>query len=122
VLVQTPRFSRQTEDFACGHCGEQVRGDGYTNHCPACLWSRHVDESPGDRAAGCRGLMAPVGALYEQGRTVLVQRCVDCGHSWRNRAADGDDTDAVLALFGQVVDGTAAPARDRRRRGRNSVR
>ena len=49
-------FIRKTEDFICEHCGREVRGNGYTNHCPYCLWSKHVDINPGDRAAGCGGL------------------------------------------------------------------
>ncbi|MFA6992594.1 MAG: RNHCP domain-containing protein, partial [Candidatus Gracilibacteria bacterium] len=37
------RFSRTIEDFVCEKCGAKVKGDGYTNHCPKCLWSKHVD-------------------------------------------------------------------------------
>ncbi len=97
------RFSRVAEDFTCAHCGAQVRGNGYTNHCPRCLWSRHVDVYPGDRAASCQGLMRPIGALRERGRTIVVQQCVDCGHLWRNRTADADDQEVVLGLFGRPV-------------------
>ncbi len=97
------RFTRRREDFTCAHCGTRVRGDGYTNHCPSCLWSRHVDIAPGDRAADCGGLMPPVGVLSEQDRYVLVQRCVVCGHQRRNRAGRGDDRVALAALFGQPV-------------------
>jgi hypothetical protein len=103
MTTPSARFTRRREDFACGHCGRAVRGNGYTNHCPACLWSRHVDVSPGDRAADCGGLMEPVGVLFEQGRHVLVQVCVVCGHRRRNRAAAGDDPAALAALFGRPV-------------------
>ena len=48
--------------------------------------------------------MEPVGALYEGGRTVVVQRCQRCGHTWRNRTARNDSRDAVLALFGGPVE------------------
>jgi hypothetical protein len=102
--MESARFSRRAEDFDCLHCGATVRGNGYTNHCPHCLWSRHVDVDPGDRAADCGGPMEPVGALYEGGRTVLVQRCRRCGHSRRNRTAADDARAAVLALFGRVVE------------------
>jgi hypothetical protein len=47
--------------------------------------------------------MEPVGALSERGETVLVHRCVACGHSRRNRSAADDDSDALLALFGRPV-------------------
>ena len=100
---EAARFTRRREDFTCEHCGARVRGDGYTNHCPRCLWSKHVDVSPGDRAADCGGAMPPVGVLFEDGRHVLVQRCVRCGHQRRNRAAAGDDRAALQALYGQPV-------------------
>ena len=103
--MESATFTRRPEDFDCLHCGLRVRGDGYTNHCPRCLWSRYVDaDSPGDRESTCGGAMEPVGALYEGGRTIVVQRCQQCGHTWRNRTARNDSRDAVLALFGRVVE------------------
>jgi rubrerythrin len=102
--VESRKFTRQPEDFDCLHCGRQVRGNGYTNHCPHCLWSRHVDVRPGDRGSDCGGEMEPVGALYEGGRTIVVQRCRRCGHTWRNKTARNDSRAAVLALFGRVVE------------------
>ena len=54
------QFVRRREDFVCEHCGTKVVGDGYTNHCPKCLWSKHVDIMPGDRAEDCQGLMRPI--------------------------------------------------------------
>src|SRR3954452_24116834 len=71
-LVSGARFTRTREDFTCGNCGAAVRGNGYTNHCPRCLWSRHVDVDPGDRAADCGALMRPVGVLFEGDQHVLV--------------------------------------------------
>lgn len=92
------RFTRRTEDFVCGHCEREVRGTGYTNHCPHCLWSRHVDVRPGDRAADCGGLMEPIGAQLERGELVVVQCCVECGHLWRNKTSPADDRDLLIAL------------------------
>lgn len=37
-------FTRVIEDFICENCGTEVKGNGYTNHCPKCLWSKHVDK------------------------------------------------------------------------------
>jgi hypothetical protein len=59
-------FKKTKEDFVCEHCGKPVVGNGYTNHCPECLWSKHVDVNPGDRAATCLGLMEPVGVTIDQ--------------------------------------------------------
>ena len=48
--------------------------------------------------------MEPIGALYEGGRTIVVQRCQTCGHTWRNKTARDDSRNAALALFGRVVE------------------
>jgi RNHCP domain len=98
-----PSFTRRRENFTCLRCRIPVRGNGYTNHCPQCLWSQHVDVHPGDRAAECGGAMEPLGALSERGEIVVVQRCTVCGYTRRNRAAGNDNRDALLALFGRPV-------------------
>ncbi|WDF05905.1 RNHCP domain-containing protein [Shouchella hunanensis] len=37
-----------------------TRANGsYRNHCPFCLYSKHQDIIPGDRASTCGGLMEP---------------------------------------------------------------
>ena len=90
------RFTRTYEDFRCAQCGRQVAGNGYTNHCPACLWSLHVDVHPGDRAATCRALMQPIGLLYERGEFVVLHECVRCGLRRRNRASFDDNLSGLL--------------------------
>jgi hypothetical protein len=97
-------FRRTVEDFTCEHCGSFNRGDGYTNHCTRCLHSKHVDDSPGDRAAGCHGDMAPVDVLLERGRHVLVHRCTRCGIERRCRTSPGDDRDAMDAVVRAKAD------------------
>lgn len=92
------RFQRRVEDFLCLHCGRAVAGDGFTNHCPSCLWSRHVDRLPGDRAADCGGAMAPVAVESTRDGQVLTHRCQRCGHEKRNRASAADDFRAILAV------------------------
>jgi len=73
------KFIRRKENFTCGHCGAFVTGTGYTNHCPKCLWSKHVDVHPGDRKSTCGGMMEPV-AIRPKGRGyVVTHRCLVCG-------------------------------------------
>jgi RNHCP domain len=91
-------FTRRIEDFDCERCGTPIHGDGYTNHCAHCLWSKHVDIDPGDRAAGCGGLMAPIDVILERGRHVLVHRCTVCGIERRCRTSDGDDVDTMVEI------------------------
>lgn len=92
------------EPFTCVHCGHAARPHGRTarDHCPACLRSVHVDVVPGDRAAGCGGVLDPVGAVVRGDEVLLEYRCRRCGETRRNRALlDGDDPDrweVVVAL------------------------
>jgi len=69
------------EDFTCQHCGKEVKGNGRTNHCPSCLWSKHMDDAvPGDRASACAGMMKPVGVWVKYGEIKRVEhKCLDCG-------------------------------------------
>jgi len=90
------RFQRKKEDFVCGACGKEVRGNGYTNHCPVCLWSKHVDVNPGDRKSECGGMMRPV-QIEKKGRGWAVRhRCLDCGFEKNNKLSDGDDTEGFF--------------------------
>ncbi|MFN8126542.1 MAG: RNHCP domain-containing protein [Candidatus Nanopelagicales bacterium] len=102
-------FTRTVEDFSCAHCGAAVTGDGYTNHCPRCLWSRHVDIDPGDRAADCGGLMEPVAAGVRTDEWFLVHRCVECGFVRRNRTAPSDDPAAIRGLLGRPIPDAGRP-------------
>lgn len=91
-------FIKTVEDFNCAHCGAVVRGNGYTNHCPNCLWSRHVDESPGDRLSDCGGMMRPIFVVSEGGRFVITHQCEICGKQKRQHTSDTDNIDAIIEL------------------------
>jgi len=101
------RFTRMVEDFTCEQCGREVRGNGYTNHCPRCLYSKHVDVNPGDRASGCGGLMVPVAAGIERGAYFLVHRCAACGLIHRNKKSPNDNIEALLTYFGRPIPSTS---------------
>lgn len=78
---------------------------GYRNHCPACLWSMHVDDNPGDRASACGGPMRPAGLDQRSGKGwMIMHRCIECGTARPNRVAvdtvQPDDIDAVVRLSG----------------------
>ena len=93
------KFQRRIEDFTCENCGAKVRGGGYTNHCPVCLWSKDVDVNPGDRASKCGGLMRPVAIETKGEDFIVLHRCVECGKERRNRTAPNDDFDAMLEIM-----------------------
>lgn len=91
-------FVRRVEDFVCDHCHVDNRGDGYTNHCYSCLHSKHVDISPGDRLADCRGMMVPVRVELRAGIICLVHRCGSCQAERRCRISPEDDQEQIRAL------------------------
>lgn len=103
-MAAAKRFQRTIEDFVCEHCGAFVKGDGYTNHCPKCLWSKHVDVNPGDRASSCKGLMEPLRIEGASPSYRIVHRCVSCGYEKRNDIDHDDDPSAVIAIAAKTAD------------------
>jgi len=92
------RFTRLIEDFFCENCNNTVKGDGYTNHCPHCLHSKHVDINPGDRLSNCGGRMRPVFLENSRKGFVITFECEKCGQLKKNRAAENDNMDVVIEL------------------------
>lgn len=93
-------FIRTKEDFVCEKCGALVIGTGYTNHCPRCLWSKHVDVDPGDRLALCYGMMEPMRIEGTVARLRVLNRCTLCGFERYNDIAQTDSLDAVISVSG----------------------
>src|SRR5512136_742535 len=101
--------------FTCRHCNMPVSsasclsGVQNRNHCPYCLWSRHLDlYSAGDRLSACKSLMQPVGLTLkltrkrygtERGELMLIHLCAECRHLSINRIAADDDSQTVLTVF-----------------------
>jgi hypothetical protein len=75
--------------FTCEHCGEAVRrgeGEPPRNHCPACLWSKHVGfgDTHGLGYPPCGAMMRPTDVGGEQ----VVWRCLGCGFMMRGPTDD----------------------------------
>jgi predicted RNA-binding Zn-ribbon protein involved in translation (DUF1610 family) len=97
------KFKKTVEDFVCGHCGYKVKGDGFTNHCSMCLWSKHVDVFPGDRGEKCGGLMEPVGLKIENGKEIVVHKCTKCGKVKVCKVSKKDNRDEVIKISQKVL-------------------
>jgi hypothetical protein len=91
-------FQRKIEDFICENCGHKVSGTGYTNHCPECLYSKHVDINPGDRAANCNGLMEPIGIEQSHNEYIILHRCTKCKFERKNKTAPEDNYNLIIKL------------------------
>lgn len=102
--MQTKSFQRTIENFECGNCHAQVEGNGYTNHCPQCLWSKHVDINPGDRAATCGGLMKPTALENENGEYIITHTCVTCSYKKRNKISPTDNFDVVVQVATELAE------------------
>ncbi len=106
-------FIGRNDGFICEHCGATVaptKGDTYRDHCPFCLYSKHIDIEPGDRACDCLGLMEPIAIELKGPTTVVVYRCTKCGTIKRNKAAlksaiQPDDYGAMLDLARKFAKG-----------------
>ena len=102
-------MGRKSENtgFVCEFCQTEVYplvSGSYRNHCPRCLYSKHVDESPGDRASECGGLMTPVGVRRKRGKGFqILHRCQECGLVRANRIAEDpnqpDDFSVILRIM-----------------------
>ena len=108
-------YERQFGDFKCIYCHNHVSvqeilsGVHNRNHCPYCLWSKHVDLfQAGDRLAACKASMQPVGLTIKktrkkygpaQGELMLIHMCVECGKISINRIAADDDIELVFETF-----------------------
>src|SRR5215831_2875471 len=90
--------------FRCANCGLDVSldapGTSHRNHCPRCLWSRHLDRNvPGDRKADCPGGMEPIAVTVRgERRWVLIHRCTRCGRLRLNKTAADDNVLLLMQL------------------------
>jgi len=91
-------FIKKIENFICERCGASVVGNGYTNHCPKCLWSKHVDVAPGDRLASCGGSMEPIGVEVLSGTALIHHWCTRCGFIRKQTSSPADALDALAEI------------------------
>ena len=95
------KFTKIDEEFVCDNCGSKVKKLGYTSrdHCPKCLYSKHVDINPGDRLEECHGALEPVSVeLNSKKGYVIIYKCKKCGKIRKNKAADDDNMDLIIEL------------------------
>jgi hypothetical protein len=80
------------EGFQCSHCKKEIPIGGVMirDHCPFCLWGRHLDRIPGDRAAECGGEMKPMSFSISGGKRWIHYSCTLCSHLFRVRAHPDD--------------------------------
>ena len=88
------------EEFICLNCRYEVSKLNYTarDHCPNCLYSRHVDIMPGDRMNECCGLMKPIGIEKYKNTYKIIYKCTKCHEIHNNIMANDDNYDLIIKL------------------------
>lgn len=101
---------RAAGGFRCSHCKcfvaiNETMGTMNRNHCNQCLWSKHVDESTGDRRSTCGAGMEPIGLTLKHegygkmGEIMLIHLCSGCTKISINRVARDDPEHMLLGIF-----------------------
>ncbi len=93
-------FNELDENFICENCGKNVSKLVYSSrdHCPYCLYSKHVDINPGDRANECKGLLRPVGIEKFKDTFKILYICQKCKEQHKNVMAKDDDINKVIEI------------------------
>ena len=88
------------EEFICENCKKKVGKLEYSarDHCPYCLYSKHVDINPGDRNNLCQGLLIPIDIEKYKNTYKIIYKCSICGQIHKNIAATDDNMDKIIEL------------------------
>ena len=94
------RFNMIDEGFICENCGKKVEKLNYTarDHCPFCLYSKHVDISPGDRLNKCLGLLKPIEIEKFKNTFKIIYECTKCKQKHKNIMAKDDDINQIINI------------------------
>lgn len=96
-------FIMINEAFSCENCWEDISPHptwSARNHCPNCLYSKHLDKGfPWDRASECYGLMKPTWKDHRKNKGwMIVHECLKCWKIIPNRLAEDDDQEIFWKL------------------------
>lgn len=94
------KFNMIDESFICEKCNQKVEKLNYTarDHCPYCLYSKHVDINPGDRQNSCKGLLVPIGIEKFKNTYKIIYQCNKCNKIHKNIMANDDNIEKIIEL------------------------
>lgn len=94
------KFNMIDENFICENCGFNVEKLNYTarDHCPKCLYSKHLDINPGDRENKCHGLLEPISIEKFKDTYKIIYSCKKCGELHKNIIAADDNIELIIQL------------------------
>ncbi len=93
-------FIKKDEEFECINCHKKVQKLRYTSrdHCNYCLYSLHVDVTPGDRLNDCKGVLVPINVENGPKKQQIVYKCTKCNKLVRNIVAEDDSKDEIYKI------------------------
>ena len=88
------------DEFVCENCNKLVPKLEVSarDHCPFCLYSKHVDINPGDRQNTCKGLLKPISIEKHKNTYKIIYKCLKCNQIHKNIIAKDDDYDKIISL------------------------
>lgn len=94
------KFTMRDEEFICENCHKNVTKLGYTarDHCPYCLYSKHVDINPGDRENECGGMLEPIGIEKFKNTYKIIYKCQKCHQIHKNIISNDDNFEKIINL------------------------
>lgn len=94
------KFIMKDEEFICENCQKKVEKLNYTarDHCPYCLYSKHVDINPGDRQNNCLGLLEPISIEKYKNTYKIIYKCTKCNKIHKNIMANDDNFEKIIEL------------------------
>lgn len=94
------KFNELDEEFICDNCHKKVNKLEYSSrdHCPYCLYSKHVDINPGDRNNPCKGLLKPIGIEKYKDTYKILYKCEKCKKEHKNIVAKDDNIEELIKV------------------------
>lgn len=94
------QFTMKDEEFICENCKKKISKLSYSarDHCPFCLYSKHVDVLPGDRKSECKGMLEPIKIEKFKNTYKIIYKCSKCNYIHKNVMAKDDNMDLIIEL------------------------
>ncbi len=89
-------FKMINDSFICENCSKKIDkhpSGSARNHCPHCLYSKHLDEDfPWDRNSKCFSLMSPIWIDHKKNKGYMIKhKCQKCWKEILNKIAPDDN-------------------------------
>lgn len=89
-------FKMINESFECENCSKLIEKHpewSARNHCPFCLYSKHLDKDfPWDRLSTCEAMMKPVDIDNKKNKWWMIKhKCTKCWKEILNKIAPDDN-------------------------------